>query len=82
MHHKDSLTFLFFYKRLWSKVTSAILEDDMDTATAEKTSIEDKQREDTRKRQSEQREFTPKYFNIVSGDQYEFKGISRQVIFI
>ncbi|KAG1047397.1 hypothetical protein G6F43_010152 [Rhizopus delemar] len=42
-------------RRLWSKVTSAILEDDMDTATAEKTSIEDKQREDTRKRQSEQR---------------------------
>ncbi len=63
-------------------MTSAILEDDMDTATAEKTSIEDKQREDTRKRHSEQREFTPKYFNIVNGDQYEFKGISRQVFLI
>ncbi|KAG0749481.1 hypothetical protein G6F57_004393 [Rhizopus arrhizus] len=59
-------------RRLWSKVTSAILEDDMDTATAEKTSIEDKQREDTRKRHSEQREFTPKYFNIVNGDHIDY----------
>ncbi|CAO3668049.1 unnamed protein product [Rhizopus stolonifer] len=63
-------------RRLWSKVTSAILEDNMDTATTEKTIIEDKQREDAKKRETERHEFVPRYFNIVDNDQYEFKGVS------
>ncbi|CAO0802785.1 unnamed protein product [Mucor circinelloides] len=63
-------------RRLWSKVTSAILKDDMDTATEEKTLIEDKQREETKLREAEGREFSPRFFNVIYGDQYEFKGIS------
>ncbi|CAO3686830.1 unnamed protein product [Rhizopus stolonifer] len=63
-------------RRLWSKVTSAILKDDMDTATTEKTTIEDKQREDTKKREEKGEVFIPKYFNLVHDEQYEFKGIT------
>ncbi|KAG1141860.1 hypothetical protein G6F37_008037 [Rhizopus arrhizus] len=63
-------------RRLWSNVTSAILKDDMDTATNEKTIIEDKQREDTKKREEKGKPFIPRYFNIVNGDQYEFKAIA------
>ncbi|CEJ03642.1 hypothetical protein RMCBS344292_17621 [Rhizopus microsporus] len=61
-------------RRLWSKVTAAILKDDMDTATTEKTIIEDKQREDTRTREADGIEFVPRYFNLVQ-DQYEFTGL-------
>ena len=63
--------------RLWSKVTSAILKDDMDTATDEKTFIEDRQREEAKLREAEGKEFSPRFFNVTYGDQYEFKGISR-----
>ncbi|KAG1444533.1 hypothetical protein G6F56_010262 [Rhizopus delemar] len=63
-------------RRLWSKVTSAILKDDMDTATTEKTTIEDKQREDTKKREEKGEVFIPKYFNLVHDEQYELKGIT------
>ncbi|GAA5814643.1 hypothetical protein MFLAVUS_008142 [Mucor flavus] len=63
-------------RRLWSKVSAAIAKDDMDTATDEKTRIEDKQREDTKRREASGKEFESKFFNLVYGDQYEFKGIS------
>lgn len=62
--------------RLWSKVSEAIKRDDMDTATDEKTRIEDKQREDSKRREASNKEFESKFFNLVHGDQYEFKGIS------
>lgn len=62
--------------RLWSNVTSAILKDDMDQATEEKTIIEDKQREDTKRCELQGKEFHSKFFNLVHGDQYEFKGLS------
>lgn len=48
----------------------------MDTATDEKTRIEDKQREDSKRREASNKEFESKFFNLVHGDQYEFKGIS------
>ncbi|KAI7900434.1 uncharacterized protein BX663DRAFT_517565 [Cokeromyces recurvatus] len=63
-------------RRLWSKVTESILKNDMDTATKEKTIIEEKQREDTKQREMEGKKFNPTYFNRINGDQYEFKGIS------
>lgn len=47
----------------------------MDTATLEKTLIEDKQREDTKKRDASGHEFQSKYFNLRHGE-YEFKAIS------
>ncbi|KAI9487522.1 MAG: hypothetical protein EXX96DRAFT_553596 [Benjaminiella poitrasii] len=62
-------------RRLWSKVTEAILKNDMDKATEEKTLIEDKQREDAKERHLKEIEFNPRYFTLVQGDQYEFKGI-------
>lgn len=49
----------------------------MDTATTEKTTIEDKQREDTKKREEKGEVFIPKYFNLVHDEQYELKGITR-----
>lgn len=61
--------------RLWSKVTAAILKDDMDTATEEKTLIEDRQREEAKQREATGQTYQPKFFDIVYGDQYEFKGI-------
>lgn len=48
----------------------------MDTATLEKTLIEDKQREDTKKRETSGQPFQSKYFNLTHGD-YEFKAISQ-----
>jgi hypothetical protein len=62
---------------LWSKVTSAILKDDMDTATQEKSIIEDRQREETKQREAAGKEFHSKFFNLVHDDQYEFKGIAQ-----
>lgn len=62
-------------RRLWSKVTAAILKDDMDTATEEKTLIEDRQREEAKQREATGQTYQPKFFDIVYGDQYEFKGI-------
>jgi hypothetical protein len=49
----------------------------MDTATEEKTIIEDQQREDTKKREAEGKAFKPKYFNIVNNDEYEFIGLNK-----
>ncbi|KAI8636831.1 hypothetical protein BD408DRAFT_425466 [Parasitella parasitica] len=63
-------------RRLWSKVTSAILDRDMDTATSEKTRIEDKQREETKQREAQCKKFNSRFFNVVDGDQFEFKGIA------
>lgn len=57
-------------------MSAAIAKDDMDAATDEKTRIEDKQREDTKRREASGKEFESKFFNLVYGDQYEFKGIS------
>lgn len=56
-------------------MSTALRQDDMDTATLEKTIIEDKQREDTKKREASGKEFQSKYFNLTHGD-YEFKAIS------
>lgn len=49
----------------------------MDTATDGKTSIEDKQREETKQREADCKKFSPRFFNVVYGDQYEFKGIPK-----
>lgn len=47
----------------------------MDTATEEKTLIEDRQREEAKHREATGQSFHPKFFDVVYGDQYEFKGI-------
>ncbi|OBZ85163.1 Oxysterol-binding C23B6.01c [Choanephora cucurbitarum] len=63
-------------RRLWYNVTNAILKDDMDTATDEKTIVEEKQREEARYRKAEKKEFHPTFFNQIQGDRYRFKGSS------
>ena len=48
----------------------------MDTATDEKTIVEEKQREEARYRKAEKKEFHPTFFNQIQGDRYRFKGSS------
>ncbi|KAI8979278.1 hypothetical protein BDF20DRAFT_820343 [Mycotypha africana] len=62
-------------RRLWSKVTDAILRNDMDTATAEKTAIENKQREAVKQREAERKQFKPRFFNVINEDDFVFKGL-------
>ncbi|KAG0167529.1 hypothetical protein DFQ29_000368 [Apophysomyces sp. BC1021] len=62
-------------RRLWSKVTKAMAQNDMDAATDEKIAIEDKQREDAKYREEKMIQWKPRYFKLVNKDQYEFKGI-------
>ncbi|KAL1931793.1 hypothetical protein VTP01DRAFT_9937 [Rhizomucor pusillus] len=61
-------------RRLWSKLTAAIKNRDMDTATAEKTLIEDNQRQKARVRDERGIEWHPHFFN-ENNDDYTFKGL-------
>lgn len=61
-------------RRLWSKLTAAIKNRDMDTATAEKTLIEDNQRQKARVRDERGIEWQPHFFN-ENNDDYTFKGL-------
>ncbi|GAA5906797.1 OSBP family protein [Sporobolomyces salmoneus] len=51
-------------RRLWSKVTQAIKQNDIDAATEAKTEIEDAQRESARLREEKGEKFVPKYFQL------------------
>ncbi|GAA5966158.1 hypothetical protein JCM3765_005551 [Sporobolomyces pararoseus] len=51
-------------RRLWSKVTQAIKQNDIDAATEAKTQIEDAQREGARLREERGEKFVPKYFKL------------------
>ncbi|ORY93799.1 hypothetical protein BCR43DRAFT_443635 [Syncephalastrum racemosum] len=63
-------------RRLWEKVTQAIKSRDMDTATNEKTAIEDDQRTKARTREEEGVEWRPLFFD-QSNDDYKIKGFAR-----
>ncbi|KAI8144394.1 hypothetical protein BJV82DRAFT_607205 [Fennellomyces sp. T-0311] len=60
-------------RRLWSKVTAAIKNRDMDTATNEKTLVEDSQRAKARDREESGKTWRPTFFD-VNNDEYTFKG--------
>ena len=60
-------------RRLWSKVSTAIKNRDMDTATAEKTLVEDSQRAKARDREETGHSWHPTFFNEIN-DDYIFKG--------
>ncbi|KAI8366806.1 uncharacterized protein BYT42DRAFT_587925 [Radiomyces spectabilis] len=60
-------------RRLWSKVTAAIKCNDMDTATEEKTLIENRQREEAAARQKEGVQWNPRFFRLNKNEEYEFK---------
>ncbi|KAI8987306.1 hypothetical protein BDF20DRAFT_815285 [Mycotypha africana] len=61
-------------RNLWSKVTLAIKARDMDTATDEKTFIENRQREETKLRQKEGIQWHPRFFTMNAKEEYEFNG--------
>jgi len=54
-------------RRLWSKVTAAIMNRDLDLATEEKTAIEESQRSQARDRQEESKNWHPQYFDSEEG---------------
>ncbi|KAI9321224.1 hypothetical protein BX666DRAFT_1899849 [Dichotomocladium elegans] len=60
-------------RRLWSKVTSAIRNRDMDTATNEKTLVEDRQRQKAKLREEHGKTWKPLFFD-EDNDMYTFKG--------
>ena len=49
-------------RRLWSKVNEAILANDMETATEEKSKVEDTQRMNVRGRMADGIEWVPRFF--------------------
>ncbi|GAA5885622.1 hypothetical protein JCM16303_001487 [Sporobolomyces ruberrimus] len=51
-------------RRLWSRVTQAIKQNDIDAATDAKTAIEDAQRESARLREEKGEKFVPKFFKL------------------
>ncbi|CAG8569795.1 9838_t:CDS:2, partial [Ambispora gerdemannii] len=59
-------------RRLWSKVTSALIARNLDLATEEKTLIEDSQRNEAKSREAEGIDWRPRYF-LCENDEYKFK---------
>lgn len=59
-------------RKLWQKVIQALGSRDHDSATAEKSAIEDRQRQEARTRSEEGIEFHPKLFKIVN-DPVQYK---------
>lgn len=55
-------------RRAWSKVQSAIVNGDLETTSAEKTKIENEQRELRKKEKEEGREWERRYFTKVTED--------------
>ncbi|KAL1915540.1 uncharacterized protein VTP21DRAFT_6664 [Calcarisporiella thermophila] len=61
-------------RKLWSKVTKALLSRDIDLATDEKTTIEERQRKEARIRESEDIDWEPRFFYFDKHhDDYKFK---------
>jgi len=57
-------------RRLWNKVTSAIIKRDQATATEAKSAIEDRQREEARTRDAEGVTWQPRFFRQVDDSFY------------
>jgi oxysterol-binding protein-related protein 8 len=57
-------------RRLWHRVTQAIIRRDQTTATDAKTAIEDRQREETRARDADGVTWHPRYFKRVDESFY------------
>ncbi|KZT24680.1 Oxysterol-binding protein [Neolentinus lepideus HHB14362 ss-1] len=54
-------------RRLWSDLTKAIDNKDMDTATTAKSAVEESQREERRKRDESGQEYVPRFFELRNG---------------
>lgn len=57
-------------EKLWIGVSQAILAEDQEAATVEKTKLEEKQRYDVKERRNNNAEWIPKYFVHVSYYKY------------
>jgi hypothetical protein len=55
-------------RRIWQKVSDAILEGDVNKAGEEKTKIENKQRAEKKERDEANQQWQPQYFNWVEQD--------------
>ena len=60
-------------RRLWSDVTNAIRKRDQNTATEAKSAIEDRQRDETKRREQEGKDWKPRFFKLGQNDFYGFK---------
>ncbi|EPQ61211.1 Oxysterol-binding protein [Gloeophyllum trabeum ATCC 11539] len=54
-------------RRLWSALTKAINDKDMDTATSAKSAVEESQREERRKREESGEKHVPRFFELRNG---------------
>ncbi|KAI9319508.1 hypothetical protein BX666DRAFT_1926675 [Dichotomocladium elegans] len=63
-------------RRLWSKVTEAILRQDMDTATKAKLAVEEQQRYDARQREERGITFEPRFFTLNGDGEYVIKTLA------
>ncbi|KAF8323438.1 Oxysterol-binding protein [Clavulina sp. PMI_390] len=54
-------------RRLWSKLTNAIRNKNMDAATESKAEVEDAQREDAKKREESGQKHVPRFFELRDG---------------
>lgn len=59
--------------RLWSKVTKGILHSDLNEATTHKLEIEENQRNLLKKRQDENTEWTPRFFEEDALGEWKLK---------
>jgi oxysterol-binding protein-related protein 8 len=57
-------------RRLWAKVTQAIIKRDQNTATEAKSAIEDRQREETRTRDADGVTWHPRFFKRIDESFY------------
>lgn len=55
------------YNRLWNDLTEAILNKDMERATIAKSSVEDAQREERKRREENGVQYVPRFFEKVDG---------------
>jgi len=63
-------------QRLWSNVTNAIKKRDQNEATAEKSKLEDKQREERKGRGDRGEEWLPSFFKKNSKGEWTYKYIN------
>ena len=64
--HRPNLT-AFDPHRLWSQVTQAINAKDMEWATEAKSTVEDAQREEKKRREESGQQYVPRFFELKDG---------------
>eukprot|EP00004_Rigifila_ramosa_P013391 TRINITY_DN2956_c0_g1_i1.p1 TRINITY_DN2956_c0_g1~~TRINITY_DN2956_c0_g1_i1.p1 ORF type:complete len:382 (+),score=78.51 TRINITY_DN2956_c0_g1_i1:32-1147(+) len=65
----------FESQKLWSKVTRALLANDVDTATTHKSELEQRQRDEARDRQAKSQQWKTQHFMPGQGESWNYKAI-------